>query len=275
AADGDKQLMLELADSDRMNRANYVKTVWDPANAVFKKVVTNYPLGMPAATDYMGTAIQVAEGTANVNEAYGLPADYPWFAPGSGYGLPVSGGKVPDGVAACPQGTNTRAQVIGVAVYRKAAQLSQEYSQMVTGEGGTRGKFTECCMDVKYDAWVIESLSHGILPIIDVKANTGEYSIPVRVLEDEEPTPAVTGITADPATLSIQVGEQGNPIVQITGTGKYDKRFTAMSSNADVASVNDRGVITGVSAGSATITYRSVGDTQQTTTVAVTVTARA
>ena len=64
---------------------------------------------------------------------------------------------------------------------------------MVTGEGGTRGKFTECCMDVKYDAWVIESLSHGILPIIDVQENTGEFAIPVRIVNPSE-------IAGDPGT---------------------------------------------------------------------------
>ena len=280
SADGEKQLMLELADSDRMNRANYVKTVWDATNAVFKKVVTNYPLGMPSATDYMGTAIQVAAGTANVNTAYGSPTSYPWSAPGSGYGLPVNAttGKFPDGVNAGPQGTITRAQVIGVAVYRKAAQLSQEYSEMVTGEGGTRGKFTECCMDVKYDAWVIESLSHGILPIIDVQENNGDFAIPVKVIEPipekEEPTPTITALEATPATLSIVVDEQASPVVTITGTGNFDKGFTAMSSNAGVAKVDADGTITGVAAGSATITYRSTGDTQKTDTVAVTVSAR-
>lgn len=203
AADGpDKQLMLELVDSDRMNRPNYVKTVWDATNGVFKKVITNYPLGMPSASDYMGEPLTVADGTANVNTAYGRPTTYPWVAPGSGYGLgqnatdttgtSVRGYTGPDladmsGVAADAVNNKPyRAQVIGVAVYRRAAQLSQEYSQMVTGEGGTRGKFTECCMDVKYDAWVIESLSHGILPIIDVKPNTGTFAIPVEIVNASE-----------------------------------------------------------------------------------------
>lgn len=176
SADGDKQLMLELADADRMNRPNYIKTVWDATNKVFKKVVTNYPLGMPSASDYMGNPMTVADGTTAVNTAYGSPATYPWTAPGSGYGLGASG-------QTGPQGTISRVQTIGMAVYRPAAQLSQEYSQMVTGEGGTRGKFTECCMDVKYDAWVIESLSHGILPIIDVTPNTGTFAIPVKIVE--------------------------------------------------------------------------------------------
>lgn len=278
SADGEKKLMLELADSDRMNRLNYVKTVWDKDNAVFKKVVTNYPLGMPSATDYLGTAIEVASGTAAVNAAYGQPTDYPWFAPGSGYGLPVSNGAFPDGVQAGPQGVITRAQVIGMAVYRKAAQLSQEYSEMVTGEGGTRGKFTECCMDVKYDAWVIESLSHGILPIIDIQENTGDFAIPVKVIEPipepETEEPTITEITADPATLSIVTGEQATPVITVTGTGEFDKGYTAMSSNEGIAAVSANGTITGRAVGSATITYRSAGDPQKTATVTVTVTAR-
>jgi len=190
AGEGDKQLMLELADADRMNRPNYVKTVWDKTNKVFKKVLTNYPLGMPAAIDYFGTAITVADGTANVDTAYGSPSTYPWSAPGSGYGLgpnTAGAGNPPNGYTG-PVGNITRVQVIGMALYKKAAQLSQEYSEMVTGEGGTRGKFTECCMDVKYDAWVIESLSHGILPIVDVQENTGEFAIPVKVVGDESDT---------------------------------------------------------------------------------------
>lgn len=190
AGEGMRQLMLELADSDRMNRPNYIKTTWDNQNKVFKKVVTNYPLGMPSASDYMGVPIEVASGTDDVNAAYSLPATYPWTAPGSGYGLDASGTAVvdpsnpydgPTGYTG-PQGDITRVQVIGLALYKKAAQLSQEYSEMVTGEGGTRGKFTECCMDVKYDAWVIESLSHGIIPIIDEEPNSGEFAIPVKVL---------------------------------------------------------------------------------------------
>ena len=187
---GDRKLMLELADADRMNRPNYVKTIWDSTTKTFKKVITNYPLGMPSASDYLGEPVTVADNWADVVDAYSAPSTYPWTAPGSGYGLNVkdSYSQYEDGFG--PQGDITRVQTIGMALYKKAAQLSQEYSEMVTGEGGTRGKFTECCMDVKYDAWVIESLSHGIIPIIDVKDNTGVFAIPVNIVgptsEDSE-----------------------------------------------------------------------------------------
>ena len=53
---------------------------------------------------------------------------------------------------------------------------------MVTDEGRTRGKFTEMCYDVKFDAWVIEQYSAGVIPIIDVEINDGAYGIPVSVI---------------------------------------------------------------------------------------------
>jgi len=200
--DGDKKLMLELADADRMNRPNYIRTVWVPASGNvgghFEKIVTNYPLGMPAAVDYMGTAMTVDDGLAN----YALPTAYPWTAPGSGYGLnpydasetpfpgdsyatgPIIGGAAAQDPNVTVTPVQTR-QVIGLALYKKAAQLSQEYSEMKTEEGGTRGKFTEMVFDVKYDAWVIESLSHGIIPIIDSAENTGVFGIPVKIIYDK------------------------------------------------------------------------------------------
>ena len=199
---GNRELLFALSDAARMHMANYIKTVWDPTAGKFVKYVTNYPLGMPAASDYYGDKIVITSGdtvatssttgapagypTAGVNYAFGQPGEYPWAAPGAGYGLPVSGGKFPDNVTAGPSGTITKRRVIGCAVYRPSAQLSQEYSQMLTGEGGTRGKFTECVMDVKYDAWVIERLSHGIIPIVDDSENTGVFALPVRILDESD-----------------------------------------------------------------------------------------
>lgn len=189
SADGpDKQLMLELADSDRMNRPNFGRTVWDADNGVFKKILTNYPLGMPGAADYYGTAIDVTEAQdKDYDELFGLPTTYPWSAPGAGYGLGANTAgseEAPNGYTG-PAGEIQRVQVIGLALYKKAVQLSQEYSEMKTEEGGTRGKFTEMVFDVKYDAWVIESLSAGILPIIDTTENTGVFAVPVKIVNPE------------------------------------------------------------------------------------------
>ena len=159
--------------------------MWDGSK--FKKVVTNYPLGMPAFDGYYGVdATQV--GTWNqpyttgdpYNSNTSSPAEsYPWAEPGAGYGLSEPAGK---------QGVIKPLKVIGCFVYKPAAQLSQEYSEMRPAEGETRGKFTELVMDVKYDAWVIEALSHGILPIVNDTASTSTFAIPVK-----DVTPAVSG----------------------------------------------------------------------------------
>ena len=196
---GERQLMLELVDTDRMNRPNYIRTIFDTDSTsatfgTFQKVISNYPLGMPSAVDYLGERMEVFAGDV-ADTPYGIDVDsdgvhtppYPWTAPGSGYGLGpnTATGTDPVNGYTGPQGTISQVQVIGCAVYKPAAQLSQEYSEMRTADGETRGKFTEMVMDVKYDAWVIESLSHGILPIIEGET-TGEWGIPVKVIAPVE-----------------------------------------------------------------------------------------
>ena len=197
-------LQNQLVASHRMGVNNYVRTVWNSSTGTFDKVLTNYPLGQPSAVPYYGSAVNLSDGDPSVDELYAQPTTYPWSAPGAGYGLhPYGTTGVPQGSTATgpvltKTGSAALVQVIGCAVYTKAAQLSQEYSEMVTDEGRTRGKFTEMVMDIKYDAWVIESLSHGILPIIDAQPNTGTFSIPVSIVNEslfvanDEDTPLYT-----------------------------------------------------------------------------------
>lgn len=94
-------------------------------------------------------------------------------------GLPGQGIGQPTG----PVGPITRRQVIGMAVYRPAAQLGEEYGAMETDRGKTRGKFTELVFDVKHDAWVIPQYSHGILLIVDSEENTGTPALNVRIVD--------------------------------------------------------------------------------------------
>lgn len=175
---GDTKFQKELAANIRMNMRNFVRTVWDSDAGCYKKIVTNYPLGYPgsdgpdgadAADKYFGAAVEVAY------DNFGKKTDYPWTAPGAGYGLATPTGPQMTAHGGKPQ----KVQVIGAAIYKPAAQLSQEYSNMVTDEGKTMGKYTECVTDVKFDAWVIEQYSHGIIPIIDVESSTGSFAIPV------------------------------------------------------------------------------------------------
>lgn len=252
-----RSFLLSMAASDRMVRPNFIRTVWDNGTKQFKKVVTNYPLGMPSASPYFGDPEEVDY--AN----FGTPDTYPFTEPGAGYGLDDPTG---------PQGTIVRRQVIGMFLYKKAVQTSQEYSSMVTDTGMTRGKFTEMCFDVKYDCWVIESLSQGIIPIIDAKENTGEFAIPVQVIEPNDADAVVTKVTVDPTTLSMTVGQEAYPTVTVEGTGPYDKGYVAFSSDATKAEVMADGRVRAIADGTATITFKSIGDPTKTATLAVTVT---
>lgn len=255
-----RSFLLSMAASDRMVRPNFIRTIWDNGTKEFKKVVTNYPLGMPGASPYYGDPETMDY------EDFGEPTTYPFTEPGAGYGL-----KEPSG----PQGTIVRRQVIGMFLYKKAVQTSQEYSSMVTDTGNTRGKFTEACFDVKYDCWVIESLSQGIIPIVDAKENTGTFAIPVKVIEPDTADATVTKVSVDPATLSLTVGQEAYPTVKVEGTGAYDKGYVAYSNDATKVEVKPDGRIVAIAVTTApvTVTFKSIGDPTKTATCAVTVTA--
>jgi len=270
APDGTLKLQNELSEAARTRATNYIGTYFDNGTKEFKNVVTNYPLGMPSSVPYYGVPNAqfeedvdwgVPQGTAQNPTA--TVSSFPWQGyPGQGIGQPTG-----------PVGPITRRQVIGMAVYRPAAQLGEEYGAMETDRGKTRGKFTELVFDVKHDAWVIPQYSHGILLIVDSQENVGTPAIKVEHITQPSTTPAVTGLTATPATMTVRVGMQAWPSVQVAGTGKYDKGWTAVSSAPAKATVSPDGVITGVAAGTATITFTSVGDSTKSDTIEVTVTA--
>ncbi|WP_313020999.1 Ig-like domain-containing protein [Atlantibacter hermannii] len=89
---------------------------------------------------------------------------------------------------------------------------------------------------------------------------------------DTDPTVPATGVTVTPATTSLAVGATR----QLTGTvnpaDASDKSGTWKTSDATKATVNSTGLVTGVAAGSATVTFTS-NDGSFTGNCAVTVTA--
>lgn len=161
------RLTKELAASQRVRATNYVSTVWDSTTKEFKTQITNYPMSMPSGTDLYGAAETVDE-TRAMWEVAGI-TNFPW------QGYPGQGPKTTTGKS----GEVQQVKVIGMAVYRPAAQLGEEYGSMETDRGKTRGKFTELVFDVKHDAWVIPQLSHGILLIVDRSADTADPAIKV------------------------------------------------------------------------------------------------
>lgn len=266
APDGVIKLQNELAASGRVRATNYIGTYFDTVTKTFKNVVTNYALSMPSGAPYYGTAESADADLVD----WGVPADtdtpgpvatFPW------QGYPGQGIAAPTG----PVQPITRRQVIGMAVYRPAAQLGEEYGNMETDRGKTRGKFTELVFDVKHDAWVIPQYSHGILLIVDSEENVGTPSLKVELVQNSSDEPTITAITATPDKKTIAVGETFTPVVKVTGTGRFDKGWSAASSNTTVATVSPDGKIMGVNDGKTTITFTAYGDSTKTATVTVTV----
>jgi uncharacterized protein YjdB len=82
---------------------------------------------------------------------------------------------------------------------------------------------------------------------------------------------AVTGVTVSPATASINVGATQQLTATVAPSNATNKNVTWSSSNAGIASVSTSGLVTGVAAGSATITV-TTQDGNKTATSTITVT---
>ncbi len=81
----------------------------------------------------------------------------------------------------------------------------------------------------------------------------------------------VTGVTVSPTTASVATGATTTLTATVAPTNATNKNVTWSSSNTAVATVSAAGVVTGVAAGSATITVTTT-DGSKTATCAVTVT---
>ena len=63
-------------------------------------------------------------------------------------------------------------QVIGLAAYKNAIQTYEHFSDKREQDGGTRFKGTEYVQDFSYDAWAIDQLSEGIVPLFMPVSNS-------------------------------------------------------------------------------------------------------
>lgn len=190
-------LYRQLVEGTRTTTTNFVRKVWDSENKKFVTKIINYPLGTPGSvTDYYGEdyfqAKTVSENPTSAPSGIGTHSSLE-NVHGYGYGLSAKGSGLAN-AATGPQGTIGLQQVIGLALYKPSVQLSQEFSSMVTAEGGTRGKFTEVVTDVKYDAWVIERYSAGIIPILaPLNQPTLPVPVPVKVVSTVDTDTTVSG----------------------------------------------------------------------------------
>lgn len=108
----------------------------------------------------------------------------------------------------------------------------------------------------------------------DISTFSGEWKVAEAdtvVFEVGDDIP-VTGVTVAPATASIAVGATQQLTTTFAPVDASDKTGTWSSSATGKATVNHSGLVTGVSAGSAIITFTS-NDGAKTSTSAITVTA--
>ena len=83
--------------------------------------------------------------------------------------------------------------------------------------------------------------------------------------------PTVTGVDVTPATATMSVGSTLTLSTTVTTTGFAPQTVTYASSDEDVATVDAKGVVTAIGAGSATITVTSAFDTSVSDTASITV----
>ena len=87
--------------------------------------------------------------------------------------------------------------------------------------------------------------------------------------------PAVNGITVDPTTLTLEIGDEVLVSVEVNAIGGADESVAWATDDDTVATVDATGVVTAVADGTATITVTSVFDTSVEAEVEVTVLAMA
>lgn len=85
--------------------------------------------------------------------------------------------------------------------------------------------------------------------------------------------PQVTGVTVQPQSLSLQVGQTANAVATVNRDPGASGAVTWASNNAAVATVNATGTITAVAVGTAVITATSTADNTKSGALAVTVVA--
>ena len=82
----------------------------------------------------------------------------------------------------------------------------------------------------------------------------------------------VTGVTLDKSTLSLEEGATGNLVATISPENASYKAVRFTSSDEAIATVDDKGLVTAVAAGTADITVESIENGSKTAKCAVTVT---
>lgn len=133
--------------------------------------------------------------------------------------------------------------------------LNQNYSLNIVGGGGGSAVFSyEIDEDNKNVVNVTGNRAGTASLMIRAEARNG--SSPIEFYVAIEVTTVVTSITFNPASYSINPEDQVNlaPTMTVAPNNAFNTEVTWSSSDTNIATVNDAGVVTAVAGGEATIT---------------------
>lgn len=99
-------------------------------------------------------------------------------------------------------------------------------------------------------------MTQNLSKILRILAVTAAVLLALSACKKEPKAVAVTGINLDPTTLSLAAGETGTLAATVSPAYATNQKIIWSTDNASVATVSD-GIVTGVAAGSATITAAS------------------
>ena len=126
-------------------------------------------------------------------------------------------------------------QVIGLAAYKNAIQVFEHFSEKREQDGGVRFKGKEYVQDFSYDAWAIDQLSEGIVPLFMpavANAYTQVSASFTRVANAVQAARAQTGVGPVTYPLSGPVVDKSTPewyTSPYTGTTNLDASLTVQA----------------------------------------------
>ena len=167
--------------------------------------------------------------------------------------------------------TGTRSLVLTAQDDRYvAAAFLIDYDEMSILDrtaGSPEGAALGAATDVSLDLSKAEGVDHLYIQVCDYADNTATYKINLNKEELSGPV----SVTLDKQSIKMYKGGTAALNAEVSPFGVHPDGVTWKSSDETVATVNERGIITGVNKGTATITAASIKDPTATASCAVTV----
>ena len=133
--------------------------------------------------------------------------------------------------------------------------------------GSPEGAALGAATDISLDLSKAEGVDHLYIQVSDYADNTATYKINLNKEELNGPV----SVTLDKQSIKMYKGGTAALSAEVSPFGVHPDGVTWKSSDETVATVNERGIITGVNKGTATITAASIKDPTATASCAVTV----